>query len=139
MTTVVANQHMMACDSMADEAGLQSRAMKVFQVDGDIIGIAGAIGQGLKFVEWYEFRLEDMPNIDEASILILRENGKLETWDSAGIAIPVVEKFYAIGSGAHAAMAAMHTGVTPIQAVKIACKVDSGSAPPVKVIKREEE
>ena len=43
-------------------------------------------------------------------------------------------EFTAIGSGAKAALAAMHMGATAEKAVEIACLVDNGSGPPVHTI-----
>lgn len=136
MTTIAANKHMMAADSLCDDGGLASKGVKLFEVDGDILGIAGTLGQGMKFVNWYKNKEGEHPDLDETTVLILHKDGSLETWDGSGVGIPVLEKFYAIGSGSQFAIMAMHLGKTPEEAVKLTCKFDTGSGLPVKSISR---
>jgi ATP-dependent protease HslVU (ClpYQ) peptidase subunit len=44
----------------------------------------------------------------------------------------VTDEHYAIGTGAHAALAAMRCGKTAEEAVEIACDIDTNSGPPVQ-------
>ena len=137
VTTVACNRDMMSSDSLCDDGGMRSKGQKIFEsADGSILGFAGSFAQGYRFVEWFEDEEGAPPECDEVTILILDRKGKMTLWDG-GHPTPVLEKFYAIGSGSHAAMAAMMCGKTPREAVKIACKVDTGSGGTVKTIKRE--
>lgn len=135
MTTIACNHKVMAGDSLCDDGGMRAKAVKIFDIDGDFLGIAGSLAQGLKFVSWYKSREGEPPCCDETTILVLSK-GKIFTWENGGC-IPVAEKFYSIGSGAHAAMAAMICGKAPDEAVKVACKVDIGSGLPIRTLKRE--
>ena len=51
----------------------------------------------------------------------------LVEWTEQFQPMPVLDDFYAIGSGDMAAMAAMHMGATAGQAVEVAAKVDLGT------------
>lgn len=136
MTTIAVNRAMMAGDSLCDDGGMRTKGQKVFEsADGCILGFAGSFAQGIRFVEWYEDEEGAPPNCDEVSILILDRKGKITLWD--GHPTPIKEKFYAIGTGAQAAMSAMMCGKTPQEAVKIACKIDMNTGLPVKTIMRE--
>jgi 20S proteasome alpha/beta subunit len=48
---------------------------------------------------------------------------------------PFEGAFHAIGSGADAALAALHMGASAEQAVEVAIKVDQGSGPPIGVLR----
>ena len=130
MTTIAANREMIAADSQAWD-GIKSECIKI-QVahNGDLVGIAGALRDLYRFMHWYKERDEEIDTSD-STFLVLTKQGKLFTYES-GIAIPIREPFYAIGSGAQAAMGIMYDGGNPIKAVKIACKVDNQSGGKVR-------
>jgi len=127
---------MMAGDSATDDDGLRGQSTKVFKVDGHIVGFAGSLTEGVKFVAWYATREGDKPTLNDSEALVLRRDGKIEYWDEAMHPAILRNKFSAIGSGAAAALAAMHCGKTPDEAVRIACKVDACTGLPIKCLKR---
>jgi ATP-dependent protease HslVU (ClpYQ) peptidase subunit len=49
--------------------------------------------------------------------------------------VPRGAKFWAIGSGAPYALAAMYAGASATEAVKIAAKIDTSTGLPVKTLK----
>jgi len=126
----------MAADSCVYAGGIKDRTVKIARVDGHIIGFAGVLTQGKKFIAWYRDREREAPSLEDTEILVLRNNGKIEYWDSAMFPLEVKGPI-AIGSGAAAALGAMYAGKPPHEAVKIACKIDSYTSHPVKVIHRE--
>lgn len=67
--------------------------------------------------------------------VVLSPDGSLHTYDKWGVPIPVTSKFYAIGSGAKAALGALWTGVDAEVAVKAACHVDPYTREPVHVMR----
>jgi len=134
MTTIACDSKMMAGDSLVDDGGTAGECKKIYKVKGDIIGVAGGLGAGLAFIEWYKHRSDSPPNLADTSILILKKNGTIELWDEAEFPMKFTNKFYAIGSGADAALGAMHSGKTPTEAVKIACKIDINTGMPVKTL-----
>ena len=108
--------------------------------DGDaydvVIGLAGESTPGLVFLDWYGSGDPEPESISGADFtaLILTPQGLFEA-DAYCRPEQVLDEFYAIGSGAAAAMGAMHHGATAQEAVEISCKIDIYSALPVQVMK----
>lgn len=97
---------------------------KTFDV---VIATAGESTPGLVFVEWYGSG-KPIPDVflhlgGDFTCLVLRPDGLYE-YDVYCQAEKIEEEFYAIGSGAKAALAALHCGKSAIEAVRIACRID---------------
>jgi ATP-dependent protease HslVU (ClpYQ) peptidase subunit len=139
MTTIVCNRVMMACDTQVSDDGIKSYLKtKIIRVNGDIIGTAGDYSEGLKFINWYQTKSSDKPETsDEWGALVLTNDGKIIQWDSGFYPIEISDEFYAIGTGAAAALAAMFCGKTPTEAAKIACKIDTHSGGSVRTLRRQ--
>lgn len=139
MTTIAARDGCIASDSRetwtSDDGGSRvhtckklfrkriGKGRKAYDV---IIGTAGESSPGMLFVDWYG---SDSPPpvtlLTEAdfTILILKPKG-LYVADAYCREVPILEKFFAIGSGAAAALAAMHCGKSAREAVTIAARID---------------
>lgn len=127
MTTIAANTECMACDSqITDEGGaiIGTQQTKIHRIKGDIIGIAGdanAEQQILKyFREGKRLKLEGA----EYTILQLKTTGRLYRYDDSLDGYEI-DSPAAIGSGASFAKAAIQSGKTPRQAIKIASDNDA--------------
>lgn len=144
MTTIVVRDGVMAADSCAtttSEAGgaRKTRCEKIFRKvlpNGEtaLIGTAGESAPGLVFVDWYGTDkptpaelLEGEADID---IIVLTKRGVFE-YDKWCRGEKLKGKFHAIGSGAKAALGALHMGATAVAAVRVACKIDPYSTPPI--------
>ena len=97
---------------------------KTFDV---IIATAGESSPGMVFVDWYGTG-KPIPDIflhlgGDFSCLVLTPQGLFE-YDVYCRAEEILDDFYAIGSGAKAALAAMHCGKSAIEAVRIAARID---------------
>lgn len=121
MTTIAANQYMMASDSLCDDEGMKAYNTKLFVVKGHIIGFAGSYCNGLKFVHWYGDRRRTL-DLDETSALVLTPQGLFLYEDSTPQ--KVEGPFYAIGTGKREAMAAMYLGCSPAKAVEVSSTFD---------------
>jgi hypothetical protein len=102
--------------------------------DDVILATAGETFSALVFVDWYGSG-KDKPGelIDgdaDFSVLVLSRKGLFE-FDRWCRGEKILDRFYAVGSGAKAALGAMHMGATATKAVYVACKIDPFSAPPV--------
>lgn len=130
MTTITVKGKVMAADTQMDDEGVISNIRKIFKVRGDLIGFAGSVSEGLKFVEWYiNNDLDDITDLEEISLdetgaIVLTKSGKILTFETH-LPIEILDDHFAIGSGAQAAMAAMDCGHDPITAIKIASKRDA--------------
>ena len=142
MTTIVYRDGVMAADSrvtITTEAGgaRVGRCEKLYRVKGCIIGTAGESAPGLVFIDWYKAGRKN-DKVPEALILgsadftalVLTPHGLFE-YDRWCRGEKILNKFYAIGSGAKAALGAMHMGANAIRAVRIACEIDPYSSPPI--------
>jgi ATP-dependent protease HslVU (ClpYQ) peptidase subunit len=93
-----------------------------------IIATAGESSPGMVFVDWYGSGTS-VPDIflhidADFTCLVLTPDGLFE-YDTFCRGEKIEEDFYAIGSGAMAALAAMHCGKSALDAVRIAARVDT--------------
>ena len=146
MTTIAYRDGIMAADSRTtvdSEAGgsRHFRCEKLYAVKGKtghavaIVGLAGESAPGLVFLDWYRSgaKTGDARLLDgeaDFTALVLTRKGLFE-YDKWCRGERVQERFYAIGSGAKAALGAMHMGADARKAVMVACRVDPFSAPPI--------
>ena len=99
-----------------------------------ILGVAGETSPALLYLDWYGTG-KPVPEVfadmvSDFSVLILNKHGLFDV-DAYCRPERVLEKFWAIGSGAKAALGAMHAGALARKACLIACKIDPYSAPPI--------
>ena len=66
----------------------------------------------------------------------LRSDG-IYIYDGISTPTKILNDFWAVGSGAPFAIAAMELGLSPLKAVEIACKYDVGSRGPIEHYKLE--
>lgn len=100
-----------------------------------MIGLGGESSPGLVFLDWYLYGDETEKPYElidggaDFTALILSVDGVFEA-DAYCRPDKILEDFYAIGSGAKAAMGAMYAGATALGAVEIAAKIDPYTAGP---------
>lgn len=107
--------------------------------DGDfIIGFAGQLDIGLELADFmrYPETYTRAPRVPRGSLtaLILTDKGKLFQFTNPGKWIEIRDKYFAIGSGALAAMGAFHAGASAKEAVIAASKVDPFTGMGTKVM-----
>ena len=123
----------MAADSQFTHQNLITKGDKIFQVGDDIIGYAGDVEAGVAFIEWKKGGEKPVELDEDFEAIVLSKSGKITWYGPKLLPIVIKEKFTALGSGSHLAIGAMYRGASPEEAVKIACKVDTGSCLPVNV------
>jgi len=132
MTTVAYRQGVMVGDRRVTEDSLVAFEMrKVFKrrSDGALIGGVGNTTILQRYAEWFlDGERGFKPGLgatkdDETCFIVARPNGRVEYHDRNGIQ-PILGKFFAIGSGASAALGALEMGATARQAVRVASKYD---------------
>lgn len=137
MTTIVANRSRMAADSKVTAGESHHyRAGKLCRVGESIVGCAGHNRAVFAFLRWLERGGGRKPKRyrgDEFEALVLTP-ATLALVDRDYNFEDIKDPFYAIGSGAFAALGALHCGVTLERAVEVACLVDSSSGLPVDVM-----
>lgn len=145
MTTIAYRAGIIAADSQVtyeaprDKSGGSSRkhkCEKLFRKKAFgypvIIATAGEVGPGMMFVDWYGKKGKPPAALADTDFtcLVLDEDGLWE-FDSMCRAEKILDDFYAIGTGAKAALGAMHMGATAIEAVQVARLIDPYTGGPI--------
>lgn len=145
MTTIAYRNGVIAADSrttLETEGGgarmflCEKLFRKTSGITGEtvIIATAGESSPGMVFVDWFGSGKDAPDNfiIGEADFtcLVLQKDGLWE-YDAWCRGVKILDEFYAIGSGAKAALGALHMGASAVKAVEVACKIDHYSGPPV--------
>jgi ATP-dependent protease HslVU (ClpYQ) peptidase subunit len=144
LTVVVYRDGTMAADTriVHSDAGIAKATKLVRKRIGrrdHILGFAGVVSYATMYIEWFGSgkpmpeQLRNIPSEYGFNVLILAGKRLYEA-DGVGRPIEVESKFYAIGSGAMAALGAMHHGATALQAAKIACKLDHNCGLPIQTM-----
>lgn len=147
MTTIVCNKTEMACDLQITSGGCPIKCKtKIYYVDPHemhyskepfIIGFAGNSSQIIDVADFY-YRPElyaKLPRVTDVFGIVLTESGIIFQFANPGNWVRIDSPYAAAGSGAQAALGAMHTGATPKQAIQAAMKVDIYTGMGTKVLK----
>lgn len=92
-----------------------------------ILATAGETYPGMTFVEWFgsgKPKPDVLLNSESDFDILILDRGRIYVADRHCQPVQILEPFYAIGSGAKAALAAMHCGKSAREAVKIAARID---------------
>jgi ATP-dependent protease HslVU (ClpYQ) peptidase subunit len=137
MTTIAANRKEMAADRKVTTGDTHYSTIKIYRVGKEIIGCSGHNSAIFKLLRWIENgrkgKRPEMAKNEQIEGLILTRKG-LVTFSRDLETELIADDFYAIGSGRQAALAAMHCGKTPAEAVEVACLVDNHTRGPVDVM-----
>lgn len=108
------------------------RGRKIEEV---IVATAGETSPGLVFLDWYGSGKEPPTSLvvggADFTCLVLTSMGLYEFDAYCRGELIIEPNFYAIGSGAKAALGALHAGASARRAVEIACQIDPSTGPPV--------
>lgn len=145
MTTIAYRAGIVASDSRGTWGNFicPDALKKIFvsEKHGCIFAVSGSYSQALRFTRlldsldrlpWNDKKVMDLSefqkNEDENffSIIVLQWDGRLFTFES-GIYCEITTEYYALGSGAQAACAAMSMGADACKAIQVASVVDNGT------------
>ncbi len=134
MTTVAASlvHKEIAADSMCSGEGGYYSVCKLRHWKDGVAGAAGDWVQILKFFNSIE-NGGDLDSDCDVECMELRAEG-IYVYESTLIPARIKEPFYAIGTGSAYALAAMHLGKSPREAVEIAALFDPATRGPIDVI-----
>lgn len=141
MTTVAYANGVIAADKMASEGNSRvGTTTKIFKRKGYLIGFSGRADTSALLLRWFEdgAKEEEWPDPYaedcDASMLVITPDGRVLTYERFPIPIRMENQFHAIGSGRDFALAAMHLGHGPEDAVKVACDLDTYSGNGIDVL-----
>jgi hypothetical protein len=134
MTTIAAKASTgeIAADSMVSGDDSFYLVEKLRKGQESIYGGCGDWDKLLKFYNSLESGA-DLDSDTDVTVLELRSDG-IWIYESTIIPAKIKNDFWAIGTGANFAIAAMHLGLTPAEAVKLACLYDTSSHEPIDVM-----
>ncbi len=146
MTTILADysRRVMVADSNATDGDRAWQMRKVYRIRGALVGTAGNIDEAAFFRAWYANRDDTIApefSFANSSALVLDHSG-LWLFDENTIELTRVPSGReAIGTGGKGAICAYEAmgWDDPARAVRIACKHDSGSRPPVRTYHLKED
>jgi len=98
-------------------------ARALFKSPKAILGFAGSSSEIAKVRYWLLDISQSPPEIKDTEMLCLCSHGIFHS-SNLNIWLPIDKKYWAIGSGGDFAMAAMEVGKSPLEAVKVAAKLD---------------
>jgi hypothetical protein len=131
MTTIAARVSTgeIAADSMVSGDDSFYLVEKLRKGKNSIYGACGDWDKCLKMLQVLESG-GDLDSDTDVSVLEIRSDG---LWVYEGTIIParIKNDFWAIGTGANFAIAAMHCGKSVLEAVEIACMYDTSSHGPI--------
>jgi hypothetical protein len=144
MTVIAYRDGILAADTLTTvetESGGARKfpCTKLYRKGKNVIGVSGETFPALLFVEWLGSGNPRPTALIEGgadfSALVLNRKGLFE-YDAYCIPEEIIMRrgahFYAIGSGAKAALGAMYQGATAMVAARIACKIDYHCGEPIE-------
>lgn len=138
MTTIACNKEMMACDLQATggyKFKLKTKIIVVednqftemFNVKKLILGAAGTLSELADIWTWAYMPEGKMPRTRNLQYLMLTGDGRIMYSENFISWAQMDQKFAAVGSGSPFAMAALESGKDPLEACKVAAKLDPGT------------
>lgn len=140
MTTVAAKVSTgeIAADTMVSDDETFYSASKLRIGKDCIYGACGTWKHIITAFNAMETGAKEWDSESDIEVLELRADG-IYIYDGTPIPFKILNDFWAVGSGAPFAIAAMELGLSPLKAVEIACKYDVGSRGPIEHYKLEGE
>jgi len=141
MTTIATDGHQIVADTLqvwGTERSLRP-ATKMIVRNKTIYALSGTYGLLNDLIEWVEAgaRQKDVPFADldwQWTMLVLRQGS---IWQASSELPGLLQEGgfpFAIGSGSEFALGAMHAGATPLEAIRIASKLDIYTGGPLDVL-----
>lgn len=129
MTTVAWDGKTLAADSQMTSGAIRSRAVKIVRSpNGFLAAGAGEWNSIVPWLRWVEGGMipEEQPDSLHAKshVIIIDPKGKAFTFEGSTTRLPLLDKFWALGSGTELALGAMAMGADARTAVKVAAKFD---------------
>lgn len=103
-----------------------SPGIKIERVNSEILGIAGDVAAGNRYLDWYRAGSKGRkPKVAKDFRALRLSKEGLFLIDHSLVWVKVDAQFYAIGSGANLAIGALEMGASPTKAVEVAAKHDN--------------
>lgn len=144
MTVIAWDGRTLAADKRCSYGNSVRTVTKIRRLaDGRLAGIAGSGAAGEAVIAWLNagsgphYYPEIQKSDDHASVLVIERDGSVLEYSKTAHPERYEDKFIAIGSGRDFAVAAMHCGRTAVEAVELACQLDTGCGNGIDVLRFE--
>ena len=134
MTTIIVSKEGMASDSQMTDDNIKSSVQKVWRIRGWLVAGGGNYAEVIRAIRTLKEHKEltpaqvlddiEMGKVQDCEMVLLSPTGRIYTNENGSECMVITDRFYALGTGSQAALAAMHMGATPREAVRIAAKID---------------
>ena len=147
MTIIAFKDGVMAADTQLTQFNAKLRAQKIVRLpDGGVAGGCGLWSAAYAGLKWLADGGSDsgdegkklLPEIDEATILIAKPDGSLWLLEGRFPAFPITDKFASVGCGSDAAIMALRSGKSAVEAVHAVIQQDVLCGDPVQSMEVEE-
>lgn len=144
MTTVCVDlvRGVIAADGQMSNDMTKWQAVKIHKVRKVWVATCGIAVYGEQFEAWLANPKKTKPVLgDEFEALVCYEDGRVAHFTDTLSPVPIEasNRFFAVGSGAHAALGALKAGATLELALEIACSIDPMSGPPFQFVTYKKE
>src|SRR6185312_10271106 len=112
----------MAADSQSTEGDIRRRCEKIYSVGRLLVGAAGDTGACLAYVRYLRGEEISPEEVKGASAIVLCPKRGILIYEETTEPDPVLDEFFAIGSGGDVALGAMHMGASAVESVEAACR-----------------
>lgn len=133
MTVIAWDGITLAADRRSVSVGTIGETTKIHRVRGCLVGTSGESCIGEEILAWFgaSENPEEFPEACRTEegwgrMLVIREDGRVQTYERSPYPLRQESKYFAIGSGADIALAAMHLGEPAADAVLLASKLNAG-------------
>jgi len=141
MTVVAWDGVSMAADRQGEIYTTKTERTKIRRVGALIAGCAGTVRASEAMFQWFKdgARIGEFPKLvdHDAGLMLVAGVGQLFLYEGTPYPMYLENKFFAIGSGGDAAMAAIHLGSDAKHAVEVACAISTGCGGGVDVLTLE--
>ena len=134
MTTIAFDGKTMACDTRVAGDHIYNTDTKIYENEFVVIGVAGNAEAGILLVKDNSILVPKHYDFDFSALVWVKDIETLckvefyKSWDCAlSSVIPVADGFFAVGSGAPYALAAMYLGHTATRSVSVAAQFDTNT------------
>ena len=127
MTTIAYKDGVLASDRRATSGSEPPMTVdKLYQLNnGAVLGFAGMLDEGFRVVDWINAGMypDEKPKVQHSEFIYLTVDGPFYMEKFLRL-LPIVDPFFAIGSGAQYALGAMASGRSAAEAVEVASRFD---------------
>lgn len=131
MTCIAFDGKTLAADKRSTVCGYPATSTKIHRVPGGMVGFSGCAVHAGELLDWFR-KGRDTGSFpkprseDGCGSLFITDTGEIHQYNAHSPFFEKIEdKFYARGSGRDYALAAMFLGKTAVEAVSVACALDT--------------